>query len=220
MDSGASPVIILTKSDLCTNIEDKIEEIGTIALGVDVIATSALNNNEYTDLKKYIKKGKTIACLGSSGVGKSTLINSLLGADLLATKEIRQDDDKGRHTTTHRELLLLPYGGIVIDTPGMRELQLYSSNLPKAFEDIEFLSTLCKFRNCSHTNEPGCKVIEAIANGSLSKKRFSNYQKLQRETLYEGLNSRQLELEKINTMFGSKKEMNRLKKHVKNKSMK
>ncbi|AMP20967.1 ribosome small subunit-dependent GTPase [endosymbiont 'TC1' of Trimyema compressum] len=217
-DSGAMPVIILTKSDLCKDLENKIAEVKSVAIGVDIVAFSALDNDGYCYLKDYFKNEKTGAFIGSSGVGKSTLINTLLGKSLLATKNIRESDDKGRHTTTHRQLLLLPNGGIVIDTPGMRELQLYNSNLPKAFEDIESLSGQCKFNDCTHTNEPQCKVKEAIANGTLSKERLANYQKLQRETLYAHLNSRQLEQEKINNMFGSKKEIKQFKKHLKIKS--
>jgi ribosome biogenesis GTPase len=130
-------------------------------------------------------------------VGKSTLINRLLGEDLLAAKEIRKDDDRGRHTTTHRQFILLPNGGIVIDTPGMRKLSLYSGDLAKAFGDIEELASRCRYGDCSHSSEPGCAVRQAIESGALSERRFENYQKLQRELAYEGLNSRQLENEKL-----------------------
>ena len=159
--------------------------------------------------------GKTIAFIGSSGVGKSTLINRLMGQDILAVKQIREDDDKGRHTTTHRQLLLLPGGGLVIDTPGMRELQINTGDLSKTFEDIEELALGCSYKNCAHQSEPGCAVKLAIENQTLSKQRFESYQKLQREMSYDGLNARQRENEKINHMFGSKAEMKQMFKRIK-----
>lgn len=217
-DSMATPVIVLTKSDLCIDLPEKLDEIASVSMGVDVISCSSENGNGYEAINAYVGQGKTIAFVGSSGVGKSTLINRLMGQDLLATKNIREDDDKGRHTTTHRQLLLLPNGGIVIDTPGMRELQIYTGNLSKTFEDIEEIATRCKFGDCSHGTEPGCAIREAVKNGTLSEKRFESYQKLQREISYAGLNARQLENEKINRMFGGKGEMKRVKKHTKDKN--
>ncbi|MCP1224124.1 ribosome small subunit-dependent GTPase A [Sebaldella sp. S0638] len=216
-DSMAAPVIVLTKSDLCDNLEEKLEELSTVSLGIDVIVCSSENENGYHDVNNYIAEGKTIAFIGSSGVGKSTLINRLAGNEDQVVSEIRSGDDKGKHTTTYRQLKLLPNGGIVIDTPGMRELQLYSGDLSKTFEDIEEFAAQCKYKNCSHTSEPGCMVREAIENGTLSEKRFRNYQKLQREMEYSNLNSRQTEQEKINRMFGSKKEMKKVMKQMKNK---
>lgn len=217
-DSMATPVIVLTKSDLCIDLPEKLDEIASVSMGVDVISCSSENGDGYEAINAYVGQGKTIAFVGSSGVGKSTLINRLMGQDLLATKNIREDDDKGRHTTTHRQLLLLPNGGIVIDTPGMRELQIYTGNLSKTFEDIEEIATRCKFGDCSHGTEPGCAIREAVKNGTLSEKRFESYQKLQREISYAGLNARQLENEKINRMFGGKGEMKRVKKHTKDKN--
>ncbi len=217
-DSRATPVIVLTKADLCDNLQQRLVEISSVSVGTDVIICSSMEENGYQSVADYIAKGKTIAFIGSSGVGKSTLINRLMGKDILVTKEIREDDDKGRHTTTHRQLLLLPGGGIVIDTPGMRELQLYSGNLQRAFEDIEELALECKYKDCTHMTEPGCAVKKAMESGAISQNRFENYLKLQREIVYEGLNSRQLEQEKINRMFGSKGEMKRALRHFKDKN--
>lgn len=217
-DSMATPVIILTKADLCGDLQQKMKELSSVSMGVDVVACSSENEYGYQAINAHIGQGKTIAFVGSSGVGKSTIINHLMGRDVLATKKIREDDDKGRHTTTYRQLLLLPNGGIVIDTPGMRELQIYTGNLSKSFEDIEEIASKCKYRDCSHGSEPGCMVRKAIEDGLLSEERFKNYQKLQREISYDGLNSRQLENEKINRMFGSKAEMKQTLKQFKNRN--
>lgn len=218
-DSMATPVIVLTKADLCNNLSMYLQEISTISVGTDVVVCSSIEDNGYEDVRSYVSEGKTIAFIGSSGVGKSTLINRLMGRDILATNDIREDD-KGRHTTTHRQLLLLPNGGIVIDTPGMRELQINSGNLSKSFEDIEELAEKCKYRDCSHVSEPNCAVRKAIEAGELSVERFENYKKLMREIEYEGLNFRQLEQTKIKNMFGSMGEMKQVMKYVKNKNKK
>jgi ribosome biogenesis GTPase len=217
-DSGAVPVIVLTKSDLCGDLERRLTEISSVALGADVLVCSSASGDGFETVKAHIPPGNTAAFIGSSGVGKSTLINRLIGMNVLATKEIRTGDDKGRHATTHRQLILLSDGGVVIDTPGMRELALYTGDIGKTFEDIEELALKCRFSNCSHDSEPGCAVRQAIENGTLSAKRFESYQKLGRELAYEGLNSRQLENEKINRMFGGKGEMKRLLKQVKEKN--
>jgi ribosome biogenesis GTPase len=215
--SMATPVVVLTKADLCDDIEGRLAETQEVSMGADVLVCSAMEEDGYEGLLAYISDGKTVAFVGSSGVGKSTMINRLMGQDILMTQEVG-GADKGRHTTTHRQLLLLPEGGIVIDTPGMRELQIDSADLSRSFEDIEDLAAMCKFRDCSHTKEPGCAVQRAIAGGELSKKRFENYKKLQKETGYEGLSARQLEQEKINRMFGSKGQMKQAMKHYKKKN--
>ena len=216
-DSMATPVIVLTKADLCEDMDAKLAEISTVSVGSDVVVCSGIKEDGYQDILAYVTEGKTIAFIGSSGVGKSTLINRLMGRDVLSTQEIRSDDDKGRHTTTHRQMFILPGGGIVIDTPGMRELQIDSGNLSRSFEDIGELASGCKYRDCSHTAEPGCAVKAAIEAGELAQERFDNYKKLQREMVYEGLKARQLEQEKIKMMFGSKGAKKQASQYAKNK---
>ena len=218
-DSGAIPVIVLTKSDLCNNLSEKLVELDTVACGVDVIVTSSISEDGYLSVKDYIHSGETIAFIGSSGVGKSTLINRLIGESTIETKEIR-NDDKGRHTTTRREMFLLPNGGVVIDTPGMREIGLESADLSKTFTDIDELSTRCKFNDCTHTNEPKCAVQEALEQGLISKDRLESYKKLKKETKYEGLNSKQIENQKIAAMFKDFGGMNNARKFIKSNNKK
>jgi ribosome biogenesis GTPase len=184
-ESGATPVVVLTKADLCENTAEKLSSVEAVAMGADILITSAIELDGYEQVLSHIKEGHTIALIGSSGVGKSTLINRLLGEQRIDTNGLR-NDDKGRHTTTRRELFLLPNGGLVIDTPGMRELGLWNiaEGLDKTFSDIEELSTQCRFKNCGHTTEPGCAVIAAIESGDLSSKRWQSYQKLKAENAY------------------------------------
>ena len=184
-DSGAVPVIVLTKADLCNDLEQKQAAVSSIAIGVDVLVTTALEKDGYSQILPYITEGKTVAFIGSSGVGKSTLINCLLGEHRLDTNGLR-NDDKGRHTTTHRELILLHDGGMVVDTPGMRELGMWdsSSGIDQTFRDIEELSSQCRFKDCSHHNEPGCAVQRALQDGTVSEERWLSYQKLKTENEY------------------------------------
>ena len=185
-NSGAVPVVILTKSDLCEELEKKLAEVSSVAVGVDIVVTNTINQNGSEQIYPYLAEGKTIAFIGSSGVGKSTLINCLLGEKHLETNGLR-NDDKGRHTTTRRELILLPSGGMVIDTPGMRELGMWDAEagIDQTFSDIEKLAQHCRFRDCTHSeNEPGCAVWEAVEHGDISVERFRSYQKLMNENRY------------------------------------
>ncbi|MEA5143627.1 MAG: ribosome small subunit-dependent GTPase A [Oscillibacter sp.] len=184
-DSGATPVVVLTKADLCRDVDGKRTAVETISMGADLIVISAMEQDGYRQILPYLTNGKTVAFVGSSGVGKSTLINRLLGEERLETGGLR-DDDKGHHTTTHRELLILPNGAMVIDTPGMREIGMWDSaeGLEKAFSDVEQLAASCRFKNCTHTNEPGCAVNAALADGTLSQERWQSYQKLRTENAY------------------------------------
>lgn len=184
-NSGAMPVVVLTKSDLCDDLENKLSEVSSIAFGIDILVTTSMEEDGYKELLPFISEGKTIAIIGSSGVGKSTMINRLLGKEYLKTNGLR-NDDKGRHTTTRRELFLLPSGGMVIDTPGMREFGMWDNDtgIERTFTDIEELASQCKFRNCTHTNEPGCAIRRALTMGELQIDRWQSYQKLKAENDY------------------------------------
>lgn len=185
-DSGAVPVVVLTKADLCEDVDLKIEEASAAACGVDVVAVSCRDKSGLSQVRDYIQTGKTVAFLGSSGVGKSTIINEMLGIQRQFTQTVRQDDDKGKHTTTNRELIIFPLGGIVIDTPGMRELHVLDvdESIGTAFDDINYFASMCKFTDCSHTIEPDCAVRNAIESGQLDEARFQNYTKLKKEADY------------------------------------
>jgi len=182
-NSGASPAIVLNKIDICPDIDSCIRDVEPVASGVAIHPASATERVGLDSLKGYLTRGKTAAFLGSSGVGKSALINALLGVERQEVGRVRGSDRKGRHTTSRRELILLPGGGAVIDTPGMREIQIWidEDNPVKVFEDIETLAVECRFADCRHGSEPGCAVRVAIQQGSLDVARFQSYLKLQRE---------------------------------------
>ena len=185
-ESGANPVIVLNKADICEDLVQKQIMVEDIAVGVPIITLSALEHNNLEALNPYLNQGQTVALLGSSGVGKSTLTNQLMGTDIQSTQTVRDDDSKGRHTTTSRTMLRLPSGALLIDTPGMRELQLWltEDSLDETFADIETLAQQCRFRDCRHQSEPGCAIQAALASGELSPKRLGSYQKLQKEQAY------------------------------------
>ena len=202
-ESGATPVVVLTKADLADDLNARLAEVASVAIGVEVVTTSAIDQSGFEQMRAYIGEGKTIAFIGSSGVGKSTLVNTLVGEEILATSGLR-NDGQGRHTTTHREAIRLPGGGVLIDTPGMRELGLETADIDRTFSDIENLAAMCRFADCSHDSEPGCAVQEAVATGELDAGRLESWRKLGNEVDYSGKSSRQIANEKINRIFGGK----------------
>lgn len=181
-ESGAQPVIVLTKADLAADPVEEALPVEAIAFGVPVHAVSSVTGTGLGALERYLGPGRTVALLGSSGVGKSTLVNRLCGREVLVTRELRADG-RGRHTTTHRELVLLPGGALLLDTPGMRELQLWEApeGLAATFSDVEEAASGCRFSDCAHDREPGCAIRAALADGTLDEERWASYRKLERE---------------------------------------
>ena len=184
--SGATPVIVLTKADLVEEYAHYISAVERVAFGVNVHIVSAKTGDGIEELMGYLKPSKTIVFLGSSGVGKSSLVNRLAGEEIMAVSGIREDDSKGRHTTTHRQLIMLKCGAMIIDTPGMRELGMWdvSSGLEEAFTDVEKYLGKCKFNDCKHITEPGCAIRAAIESGELSRERWNSYCNLKNEAKY------------------------------------
>jgi ribosome biogenesis GTPase len=184
--SGAQCAILLNKADLSDNLDARVQQVRAVAPGADVVTISALRGDGIDALRPFLIPGETVAFVGSSGAGKSTLINRLLGRERQSTASVREDDSRGRHTTTHRELLETPSGALLMDTPGLRELQPWAGedDVDGAFPEIEELADACRYRDCAHAGEEGCAVQAAIDSGSLDFGRFANYRKMRKEAAY------------------------------------
>ncbi|MGR3275483.1 ribosome small subunit-dependent GTPase A [Acaryochloris marina NIES-2412] len=198
-ESGARPIIVLNKVDIGEQIEQRLLDLEAIAVGIPIVQISALHDQGLDALNPWLQPGQTVALVGSSGVGKSTLTNQLVGEQVQAVQAVRADDSRGRHTTTSRQLICLPSGAILIDTPGLRELQLWTAQtgVSTAFNEIEALAGHCRFRDCQHQQEPGCAVQAALGNGQLEIQRLQSYQKLRKEKAY--LHRKQDQKAQINT---------------------
>jgi ribosome biogenesis GTPase / thiamine phosphate phosphatase len=179
-EAGAEPVVVLNKADLCPDMETRLAETAAVARGAPIVQATTRTPTGLDGLRAFLAYGRTVALLGSSGVGKSAIVNGLLGEERFRTREVRESDSRGRHTTTSRELIPLAGGGALIDTPGMRELQLWAGqeSVDWTFEEIAEIATACRFRNCSHSGESGCAVARAIADGVVSDERWNSYRKL------------------------------------------
>jgi len=208
--SQGQPVVVLTKADLAENMEEKLELVRHAALGADVYAVSAVTGEGMEVLQRYLQPDKSIVFLGSSGVGKSTFTNYLLGDEVMETNGIREEDSKGHHTTTHRQMFLMKNGAKIIDTPGMRELGMLvvDDGLDQSFSDIQRLLLKCKYNSCTHQDEPGCAIIEAISDGTITEKRWINYCKIQKESAF------QARKEKQHLARGTKKTIKRQERSV------
>jgi ribosome biogenesis GTPase len=184
--SGVTPVIVLNKADIARDLEARLVAVEGIAPGVPVVVLSALTGDHVADLEPYLGQGHTSVVLGSSGVGKSTLVNTLLGEQRQPVSDVRQDDSRGRHTTTHRELFALPGGALLIDTPGIRSLEVAGADegVDAAFDDIAEIAAQCRFSDCRHQGEPGCAIRRAMDDARLDAGRLASYQKLERELAY------------------------------------
>jgi ribosome biogenesis GTPase len=182
-ESGALPVVLLNKADLCPDAGTVCAEVERVAPGASVYSLSAATGQGLESVRQYLDTGRTAAFIGSSGVGKSTIINALIGRSAQRVQAVRLSDDRGKHTTTSRQMTVLPSGGVMVDTPGMRELQLWESDagLAQAFEDLEALAQQCKFRDCRHRGEPSCAVAQAIEEGALARERLENHRKMEAE---------------------------------------
>lgn len=184
-ESGATPVVVLTKADLATDLESTVADVSALTVGVPLLTVVATEGLGVEDVRALVGEGETLALLGRSGAGKSTLLNALLGEEAMATSRLRADG-RGRHTTTHRQMLPLPDGGYVIDTPGIKGVGIATpEGLEQVFADIEGLAVDCRFSDCRHTVEPGCAVLDAVATGDLLQRRLDSYRKLQREAAYQ-----------------------------------
>jgi len=184
--SGTSPVVVLNKADLCADLAGRMAEMAAVAGSAPVVAASAVDEGGLDGVRRFLGPGRTLALLGSSGVGKSTIANRLVGEDRFETAEVRSWDDRGRHTTVRRELIPLPGGGAIIDTPGLRELQLWvgAESVDAVFDDIARIAEGCRFRDCAHSGEPGCAVAEALTSGRLDEGRWESYRKLRAEAAW------------------------------------
>jgi ribosome biogenesis GTPase len=216
-ESGVAPVIVLNKADLCGDAAARQREALAVAGSIPMVAVSALADGGLDPLNAFLGSGRTVVLLGSSGVGKSTIVNRLLGGELFRTGEVRESDGRGRHTTTHRELAPLPAGGALIDTSGMRELQLWAGqgSVDEVFDEISALAAHCRFGNCTHAVEPGCAVQTALEDGSISPERWESYQKLLGEARWhEALADAQLALDrrrKVKQIVKAQRQMRKLR---------
>jgi ribosome biogenesis GTPase / thiamine phosphate phosphatase len=185
--ANIAPLIVLSKADLVSDAAPYFDALDKVAAGVSVLPVSSVTGLGLAALNKWLVSGHTVALLGSSGAGKSTLLNALAGADIMPTADIREGDGRGRHTTTHRELVVLPSGVLILDNPGMRELGLWdgASGVKTTFSDIEGLAAMCRFGDCQHGKEPNCAIVAALETGALNTRRWASYQKLKREIAYE-----------------------------------
>lgn len=212
--SGAAPVVVLNKADVCDEAEARRAEVEAVSIGVEVVLASALRDEGLDEIRSRLPAGTTAALVGSSGAGKSTIINRLLGEEKMATGGLRRGDGKGRHTTTHRQLMVLPGHGLLIDTPGMRELQLFDEEgIGDVFADIEKIAARCRYRDCSHGSEPGCAVRLAAETGELAADRLEHYQKLMKEARANELRHDEHQRRKSERVWGQlHAEVHRMKK--------